>query len=139
MEYAEQECHSPKMIEIEEMTKVMLKQRSELEITLKDINDKLSNLKLKHIEACGDMGHDLHTEREQERRDAMRAQVAVVEMVRFAHGNQEADRLLNIGQMATLVTRLSRVWCHCSEYLCVCGLLCTINIFKGRRYTVVAY
>ena len=65
MEYAEQECHSPKMIEIEEMTKVMLKQRSELEITLKDINNKLSNLKLKHIEACGDMGHDLHTEREQ--------------------------------------------------------------------------
>jgi hypothetical protein len=65
MECAQQKCHSPKMIELEEKIKVLIKQRTELEIQLKDVNTQLSSLEKNHIKACGEMGHDLHTEREQ--------------------------------------------------------------------------
>ena len=65
MECAQQKCQSPKMIELEEKIKVMLKQRTELEIQLKNVDTQLSSLKNNHIKACGEMGHELRTEREQ--------------------------------------------------------------------------
>lgn len=66
MEFTQQEkCNSPKMIDIKEKMKIILKERSDLERRLKDINIQLSSLERKHIKACEEMGHDLHTEREQ--------------------------------------------------------------------------